>query len=194
MAISRLCSIPICGKPHLAKGLCSMHYTRAIRPPRQHRPRKTVVFYETVVLAHNSRECLAWPFARSAAGYGQINTGGSVQYVHRLACEAMHGAPPTPAHEVAHSCGNGHLGCVNRHHLSWKTKLENAADRLLHGTVLRGENAPHVILTEKDVLEIVALKGTMMQTDIAKMYGVALETVNSIYRKQNWGWLTKGLL
>lgn len=49
-------------------------------------------------------------------------------------CQKAHGDPPSPKHDAAHSCGRGHEGCVNPNHLSWKTKKQNQADRITHGT------------------------------------------------------------
>jgi hypothetical protein len=108
----------------------------------------------------------------------------------RYVCELAHGAPPTPKHEAAHSCGNGKDGCVNQNHLSWKTRTENQADRLEHGTHNRGARQGRSKLNEDDVREIIALKGKEKQRDLAKRFGVTRMTVSSIHTGKNWAWVT----
>ncbi|WP_292637037.1 hypothetical protein [Mesorhizobium sp.] len=54
---------------------------------------------------------------------------GKCRRVSRLVCEEVHGPPPSPDHEAAHSCDNGDLGCATKRHLSWKTPKENTADK-----------------------------------------------------------------
>jgi hypothetical protein len=58
--------------------------------------------------------------------------------VHRLVCEAFHGEPPTPLHQVAH--GDGSRDNNHATNLRWATVRENAADRRDHGTVPTGDN------------------------------------------------------
>jgi hypothetical protein len=112
-----------------------------------------------------------------------------VEYVHRLVCEYVNGAAPTPRHHAAHSCGNGHLGCVTPRHLSWKTPSENADDKLVHGTAQRGEKHAHAKLTENQVRIIRELKGTASQTTLAERFGVSPTTIGQIHNRRVWGWL-----
>jgi hypothetical protein len=107
-----------------------------------------------------------------------------------MACEEENGPPPTPDHEAAHSCGNGHLGCVARKHLRWKTHAENVAEAVEHGTVQRGTERWNAKLTEDDVRSIRAMIGRRTQKSIAKQFGISRELVSSIKRKHSWGWLT----
>lgn len=92
---------------------------------------------ETVMSFSEREECLSWPFARNANGYGKIRLGSRMLTVSRLVCERAYGDPPTPDHEAAHSCGKGHEGCVNPFHLRWATAKENAADRIVHAAAKR---------------------------------------------------------
>lgn len=79
-------------------------------------------------------DCLIWPFFRDPRkGYGKMGYLGKIWWAHRLMCTFAHGPAPTPKHQTAHSCGNGHLGCVNPLHLSWKNNRENSLDRSGHG-------------------------------------------------------------
>jgi hypothetical protein len=81
-------------------------------------------------LRSNTDECICSPFSRSAGGYaGIMYYDGQQVVICRFICELVHGSPPSKIHEAHHICGNGHLGCINWKHLSWKTPLEHAKDR-----------------------------------------------------------------
>src|SRR5690606_29105850 len=100
------------------------------------------------------------------------------------------GPPPTVEHEAAHSCGKGHEGCVNPHHLRWATSTENKADTLIHGTRNRGERNRSAKLTDAKVYEIRRLLAAgMTQTAIAAMFAVSLTTISKIAAGKIWGWL-----
>lgn len=193
MANSRLCSIPDCGKPLLAKGCCSAHYWH-LRihgdPLGGGTPKGELLrWVHDVAMHHTGDECLIWPYGKDRYGYGTLVADGKRIVASRYVCELAHGAHPTPNHEAAHSCGNGRNGCVNRNHLSWKTRTENQADRLEHGTHNRGARQGGAKLTEDDAREIIALKGIEMQSKLAERFGVARTTIASIHQGRNWAWL-----
>jgi len=135
-----ICSIESCSKPIHVKSrrFCNAHYQRwrVHGDPRSGAPLRGGVkrYFQDVVLSYEGNECLIWPFARNAKGYG-IMRGGIVS---RIVCERANGPPPTPEHQAAHSCGKGHEACCTKRHLSWKTQTENNADKLIHGTSRRG--------------------------------------------------------
>ena len=190
---ARICSIEGCGKPQLARGWCGAHYQRwqrlgsplaggtfAGEPER---------YFREVVLSFAGDECLIWPYHKVGNGYGALKRNGHHKQVHRLACEARHGPPPTPEHDAAHSCGKGHYGCCNPNHLRWATHTENCADRLTHGTHTRGERNGMAKLSEAEVLEIRALRGAMPQREIAVHFGISASLVGDIHRGGRWAWL-----
>jgi hypothetical protein len=111
--------------------------------------------------------CLMWPFYR-LRGYGSFGYLGKSYYAHRFMCELVHGKPPTPDHQAAHSCGNGHLGCVNPHHLSWKTQSENQLDCREHGTQAKNKRGTRGKLTMAIADQIRALKGVKLQWQIRR--------------------------
>lgn len=128
---------------------------------------------------HKSADCLIWPFS-TARGYGHFCLNQKHVYAHRYMCELINGAPPTPAHQAAHSCGNGHKGCVHPQHLSWKTQSENQIDRRLHGTTKRNKNGHPGSLTPAQVLAIRSLGGSKTQDEIAAMFGTTRTNVQLI--------------
>jgi DNA-binding transcriptional regulator YiaG len=123
------------------------------------------------LIGHTGTECVIWPFAKNHKGYGQLGHEGQSYKANRLMCELAHGKPPSPTHQAAHNCGNGHLSCVNPNHLEWKTNFENQMDRVEHGTMPK-KGKPRRILTPEQIQEVRALKGKMAQYDIAKRFGV----------------------
>lgn len=146
-------------------------------------------FIHEIAIPYQGTDCLIWPFSRRGRGYGMVWVDETHTQSHRYICEQAHGAPPTPTHEAAHTCGQGHLGCVNPNHLEWKTAKENHADKLVHGTAQRGERAWSAKITEAQAREILRLKGTKPRREIAVEFGVNISTVNHIHNRESWAWL-----
>lgn len=186
----KTCSVINCGRRFYARGYCNMHYIRWRKfSDVDHRgnPRGDAqkYFYE-VVLAYDGDDCLIWPFHRDHGGYGKLWIDRRQQQAPRRACEEVKGPPPTPKHEAAHSCGKGHEGCVNPRHLSWKTPTDNAADRIIHGTVARGERHGKAKITEDQARSIISLHGSLDPRTIAQHFGISRNAVYSIISGRNW--------
>lgn len=121
-------------------GLCCAHAHRKRRygtPLGGRRGKRTPngIPYQWLLdhVDHEGHDCLIWPFAKRHKGYGGIvMKDGFTRSPHREICILAHGQPPFEDAIAAHSCGNGHNGCVNPKHLSWATTKENAIDRSLH--------------------------------------------------------------
>lgn len=190
----KICSIPGCEKlAGRSRGWCNAHYKRWQRHgdplgggTAHGEPGR---YLSEVVLAYEGDECLTWPFGQNGGGYGTLWDGEKRIFVHRQVCEHVNGPPPTTLHQAAHSCGNGHLACCTKKHLSWKTQAGNSADTISHGTSLRGQRNPQAKLTEPEVLHILALKGIKPQTEIAAQIGVSQTTISKIHSNAAWGWL-----
>src|SRR6188508_309245 len=127
-------------------------------------------------------DCLPYPYHRDIDGYP---TPLYIKKVairpNRLMCELKNGPAPSPIHLVAHSCGKGHLGCINPNHMSWKTPKENSADMVLHGTSPVGEKNGTAKLSDEDARHIkTLLKQKIPQRELAAMFGVSQAVVNYI--------------
>lgn len=185
-----VCSVEGCNKSSHVRGWCWAHYLRWYKhgnPLSGGTAKKEPMrFFREVVLRHGGDECLVWPFVRGGRGYGQFFYEGKMQYVHRVLCREVHGPSPTPKHEAAHACGNGHKGCVNPKHVSWKTSAENKADMIVHGTRCSGERNGHAKLTKSDVHQIRALRGVRTQEEIGKLFGVDQSHVCDIQLGNRW--------
>lgn len=192
MADSRLCLIPTCNKSSSIGGMCYPHHYRLKRygDPNGGRALNGApnLFYQSAK-SYAGDDCLIWPYAKSADGYGVMNGGSRSNLVSRLMCEEEHGPAPDPSMDASHSCGNGHLGCVNRKHLSWKTRAGNMADKLIHGTMTRGEKHGASKLTADSVREIRSLIGTITNQEIADRFGITDRTVSKIKLGQRWAHL-----
>ena len=186
----RICSVDGCGNPVTTRGYCSAHYHRLMRYGNPLAGKAYKSSAERWILAHASYEgddCLTWPFnasARRKRSMIQIKTKNIP--AARYMCMIAHGAPPSPDHDAAHSCGKGHKGCLNPKHLRWATHIENLNDMIAHNTRLYGARNPFAKLTAIDVREIRALRGTMTQWDIADLYGVGQSCISLILLGKSW--------
>lgn len=178
--------------PGTAKGYCRAHYKRFRRHGDPLAGGTAMGARQRWIkdhVEHKGDDCLIWPFSRTESGYGQFKVAGQSTIASRVMCEAAHGAPPTLDHQAAHSCGHGSSGCMNPRHLRWATRLENEADKIVHGTLSRGEKQGQAKLTEGDVRTIRRLAGTCFQRDLAKRFGVARSQVGRIINGERWAWL-----
>jgi hypothetical protein len=191
MAANSICTAVGCGNKTLARGLCDMHYRRLKRRgslETTKTPSGTAAKWMIdVALPYRGEECLTWPLALDKNGYARgRHPGIRTDRAHRVICILAHGEPPTDAHDAAHSCGRGHMGCVAPGHLSWKLPAENAADKLIHGTQARGEQSPLHKLTGAQVAEIRSLAGSMSTGKMAPMFGVSQSNIAMILRGETW--------
>lgn len=103
--------------------------------------------------------------------------------IHRLVLVAFIGPCPP-------GCESRHLDGVRSHNwlsnLRWGTKLENAADRKIHGTQCLGEGHGRAKITEADVVNIRLAAGKIRQTDLAKKYGIVQSKISAIQRRELW--------
>ena len=188
------CSIDDCNRPAYGRGLCNMHYLRW----RKHGDPLVKAkhwgecqrYYEEIVLPFDDpAPCLTWPFGVHK-GYAVLRLPGKKgMYVSRHICLDRHGPPPTQHHQAAHLCGKGHLGCVNPFHLAWKTRIQNEADKLIHGTRLRGSQLGRSSLTETDIRIIRYFKGKVSLSLVAELYNVSVPTISEIQNKRTWTWV-----
>lgn len=192
----KMCAFQDCpnpASPKAAKGLCSSHYWQMHkgRPLTALSYRRDVT--EPWIMAHLNYDgvgCLSWPFGRSPDGRATVRFKGRQGWAARVICQLVNGPPPFNGAEAAHSCGKGHLGCVNPKHLRWATKLENEADKMLHGTIARGEHQGSSKMTDGKVRAIREFARTCSQHVIADLFGIAQVTVSRIVARKTWRHVT----
>lgn len=176
------------------KGWCHTHYMRWHRHGSTETKLRAAngepAHWIKAHIAFDGPDCLLWPFAKTK-GYGKAtDENGTSDYACRIMCESVNGPPPFQNADSAHSCGNGHLGCVHPKHLRWATKTQNALDRYEHGTMRLGANVHNAVLTEAMVLEARRLKSQGLPiTQIASRLGGSYEALKQMFQGKSWSWL-----
>lgn len=139
---------------------------------------KTVEWLEAHRDYPHEDRCLIWPFSRDTRlGRGSMGVKGWGGWAHRNMCMLVHGPAPDDKPIAAHSCGNGHLGCVNPRHLSWSTYSENQIHRYACGKGNPNSRGNKSMFTEGQIAEIRAKYGEFTTVELAEMYGCSIGTV-----------------
>lgn len=185
------CAIAGCENPsYTHAGFCRRHYHKLLRygdpeGGRAGQKGDRLRWIETVAVPCQSDDCLTWPFCTNERGYAHFQKGSWQGYASRYVCILAHGEPADPAMQAAHSCGNGHLGCVNPRHLRWATPKENAMDSIAHGTHVAGQTHANAKLTDDDIRAIRSARG-ISQPALGRMYGVHQATISRILLGKGW--------
>jgi hypothetical protein len=126
-------------------------------------------------------QVLARRFNSTPYPYAQLGRSGGNRAVHLLVLLAFVGPRPEGM-QCRHLDGNG----ANCHlsNLAWGTVAENTADKLAHGTVVRGEAVGNSKLTEADVVEI--RRSSESNRVVALRYGVAPSLVSMVRTGRVW--------
>lgn len=187
---NRICSVAACDKKVHGRSVCRAHYCRQWREGKFLRARE--VKAHDWVRAHvgfDGPDCLIWPFARSANGYGNMYFEGGYTTASRVMCYEAHGSPPSDVFDAAHSCGNGHQGCVHPLHLRWATKTANNLEKTDHGTLRKGGDCNFAVLTIADVRRIRAAlpsKGNRSFAEFASDLGLGKNAVWKVATGRSW--------
>lgn len=104
--------------------------------------------------------------------------------IHRLVAKSF--IPPVEGKALVN-----HINSIrndNRvENLEWCTQSENILHGFKYGNKdSHGENHSHNKLTEKQVIEILQLKGTVTQQKIADMFNISRENISRIHRRISW--------
>ncbi len=185
------CKEPGCTRLRRARGWCNTHYERWRKHGTTHQEKRLTpsselwAFVEKAIL-YEGGECLLWPFPVNGRGYPAIWNDGKSRRVHNLICGRVHGPAPSDKKDAAHSCGVRR--CLTPRHLSWKTRKENLADCVIHGTSNRGSNHPGAKLNECDIGNIRQLFASGLgAVPIATFFDVTRHQIGRIVRRQAWG-------
>lgn len=140
-------------------------------------------------LNHDGDACLIWPYGRDSQGYARATMPGfETRLAHRIILTLAKGDAPPQKNVARHTCGNGHLGCVNPNHLAWGTQMENVSDARRHGTILQGEARVISKLKAPDVRAIRKLRRRgLTHSDIAREFGVHAATIQAVLNGRTWG-------
>lgn len=107
--------------------------------------------------------------------------------LHAIVCEAFISCRPVGCF-AAH--GNGVRDDNRLENLRWATSFENEADKLIHGTDLRGARHHQALLDVSDVREIRRRRALGEQpASIARSFPVSRSCVQKICMGKIWAWL-----
>jgi len=158
---------------------------------RQHRARGLLAYTQK-----DENGCLIYLGVASGSGvniYPQCSINNKTWYVHRYIAFSE-----LEDHEfiaiafdkdivVMHNCDNSL--CINPEHLTIGTRSQNLLDAYARGRRNHeGVNNPRAKLSEEDVIVIRRLykEGNLNQSEIARLLGVAISTVNHACLGYNW--------
>lgn len=190
----RKCSVPNCDKPLRAKGLCGAHYQRRQKTGSERANEPIQAPFGTPLqwlkdhVSHIGDECLIWPFGRLTSGYPSVVKFEGTILAHRVMCILAHGQPPEGKPHTAHTCGKGHLACVNPNHVKWSSVKDNEADKKMHGTNPAGERNPFHKLTQSKVDDIRSkyATGRFTYLDLADLYQVNRSCIAKVVTFESW--------
>lgn len=185
------CSVEGCQNPIKARGYCSSHHHRLQKygdPLAGRAALGAVRAWLEQHISYGGQECVPWPFAQLRGGRASITINGVTRNASRYMCELVHGPAPSSKHHAAHTCGNGHRGCVNPSHLEWKTPSANEMDKIVHGT--SGRSRPPSPLTAEQVRFIRANHYKISQKKLAHMFNVSPGCIEQIHLRRSWKWLS----
>ena len=121
-------------------------------------------------------------------GYRQLvlmrNGKRSTKRIAAIVATAFIGPRPSEEHVVRHLDGDNTNDLWTN--LAWGTQAENIADRELHGTTARGEQQGLAVLSEDQVREIIAKRGTETQDSLAARFGVSKSQTANIHQNRQW--------
>lgn len=130
--------------------------------------------------------CL-WPSPNSR-GYLHVNLNGKTVRIHRLVLEEFRGSCPHGL-EARHLDGNQRNNRLEN--LTWGTKVENAGDKILHGTraSTKGSRNGRARLTADKVRLMRKLHraGGVSHHDLACRFGMSRQAVGLVLSGKTWG-------
>jgi hypothetical protein len=196
----RTCSVPDCERPRFKRDLCSMHYDRhrltgevgqagplIANASMTVAERLSKIGWDEVVRVPALGPCHEWRGARHPQGYGQMSIKGRTTPAHRASLEAS-GVSIHAGMVACHRCDNP--PCINPAHLYPGTYSQNTNDFYSRSGFQRPRGAAHPMakLTSDEVEHIrnTYADGAMLQRELAKLYGVSLNTIWRVIHHKTW--------
>lgn len=153
------------------------------------RPRKGVTFWDRVAagtLPPDERGCRIWTGHVNDDGYGRINKGGRLVYIHRMICEREHGSLP-PGCEACHACDRP--ACLEPSHIFPATHAENMADCSRKGRKV-GKAGIRNSQAKLDDAKVVAIRARLGSghscARIGRDFGVSEMAISFIKNGRTW--------
>lgn len=188
----KICSAAGCTNAKKTSLYCPKHNYRMRKYGSAEKPINATMKWLLLNIKSCGEECLIWPFYRDKDGYAKVTVRGKSKSAHRISCESINGMPFGGAYSCLHSCGNGHLGCVNPKHLYWGSPAQNAADRISHAISAGQPASPRAKLIVSQVIEIrKRLSDGESRRLLAKEFNVSKAAVHDIASGRSWAFLAE---
>ena len=107
-------------------------------------------------------------------------------YIHRMVLDAFVGVNPDGM-QGCHFDGDPTNNYLDN--LRWDTPKANNADKLMHGTDIRGEKSSAAKITSDNVIQIRARSHSEFHKTIADDYDISRQQVDRIVRGERWAHL-----
>lgn len=107
----------------------------------------------------------------------------TVKTVHAAVMEAFVGPRPG-GQEVCHN--NNDKQDNRLVNLRYDTPSGNSSDKLIHGTLIKGEQCHLSRLTRNDVIAIRSLRGVLQQRELAARFGTTHQNISCIQLRKSW--------
>ena len=132
------------------------------------------------IAAHDSDDCLMWPFKKDEDGYGRVWFEGKTVGAHRLAFKIANGEWPKPY--GLHTCDTP--GCVNPRHIWAGDDKTNHEDQVTKGRTTKGTMQACAKLTEANVEQCRQLyaTGKISMKALAEQFGVSVASMRFAIR------------
>ncbi len=105
--------------------------------------------------------------------------------VHKMVIETFCGPRPSSRHQAAHNDGSRENNRASN--LRWALPEENQADRILHGTDLRGSEISGAVLSEENIPVIRRLREQHVPLSvIARAFMVSESTISLVALGKTW--------
>ena len=184
------CSDQECTRLARVKGLCQMHYGRAVRRARGLRrlwrcsPEERFWYY-----TQQGEGCWMWTGSVGSGRYGVVDLGSPEGKRHSTAAHRfsweLHFGPIPDGVLVCHHCDNP--PCVNPAHLFLGTIQENMDDRNNKMRHAHNERHGRAKLTLDQVQNIrLAFSTGVSKRSLSKQYGVVHSAIRSIIAGRTW--------
>ena len=187
MANKPICLIPNCGKVSRTRGYCEGHYWRLRKhgdPLAGLTARGASMAALKTLFLIETDECILWD-GPTVKGYPVVSRGKKLERAHRVVCEWNDGPCPPEKVDCAHSCHTPL--CLNKRHLRWATRLENAQDRTAAERQTRGSAVKLSKLKEADIPIIRQLAAAgVTAVAIAEKFGVTDVAISCILTGKTW--------
>lgn len=183
------CSIDLCDKLAMKRGLCEPHYKKAWRRGDLEKFKKISSIDRFLEHTNISKDgCWLWSGPKLLAGYGKFGVRGKTVSAHRFSYSHYIGKIPEAMH-ICHTCDTP--ACVNPDHLFLGTHQDNMRDKVAKLRQPRGENTVGVKLTENKVHQIKKfISDGVSKSKIARHFDVSRASIYAIEAGKNWSHLS----